>query len=589
MRYIIWLLVLIGSPILTSQSKPNQSFDNDGADKVSIYLAWTHQFQFAGYYAAVEKGFYKEQGIDVTLVPGTHSNNVEVILGGEFQYGVGTGGLLITNPRANEITVLAAIMQQSPVTLITLKSNNIQTLTDLEGKSITGGIEIKLMLASANVDLDQVTFAGLTTSFGNLTNGTFDAVSYYVTDYKNDLGSDTLKINSFRPIEYGVNFYGECLFTSREEILSNPERAGKIREATIKGWEYAISNPEEIIEIILEKYPSGLSRQDLQKEAQITIHSLMQPLYYDVGDMQFSKWNQMAESMKSFGIIEEKPDLAGFIYSPPSEIDSGSNQLLKLLLIVVGIGGGLLILLLLYNRQLKRAVAVRTRGLEKTNNELDRFVYSVSHDIKSPLSSIQGIINLMKLDPQGSEKYVQLIESSVHQLNNFTSEILDYSKNSRTEIKIEPVDVNGLIENCIEELKYLDENKKIEFIKEFGTLNIINTDGWRLKIIISNLVSNAIKYHDTRKESSFLKIRTRVGNKMMHIDFEDNGIGIESHHLDKIYDMFYRATSESKGSGLGLYIVNETVNMLNGKIEITSGYKTGTIIKVKIPVASKAK
>jgi len=565
-------------------SRPFQTPDPEDLEKVSIYLAWTHQFQFAGYYAAKEKGFYEDLGLDVTLVPGTHLNGADAILSGEHTYGVGTGGFLLSNPRANELTVLAAIMQRSPVTLITLKSNNINSLSDLEGKKITGGIEIKLMLASAKVDVTKVDFEGLTTKFENLQNGTFEAVSYYITDPTNVLAKDSLLIKKFRPIEYGVNFYGECLFTSKDEISGNPERAGKMREATIMGWEYVIANQEEIIDIILEKYSPNMTRQELVEEAEVTVNTLMQPLYHDVGDIQFSKWNQMAESMMSFGIIEEKPDLASFIYSPQPGMDPESKQLLKILLIVLGVGGGVVILLLLYNRQLKRAVSVRTTVLEKTNNELDRFVYSVSHDIKSPLSSIQGIINLMKVDPQGTEKYVQLIETSVHQLNNFTSEILDYSRNSRTEITIEPVDVNGLIENCIEELKYLDENNKVEFIKEFDALGSINTDGWRLRIIISNLVSNAIKYHDPGKEASFVKIRTHAGNKMTHIDFEDNGIGIESHHLDKIYDMFYRATSESKGSGLGLYIVNETVKMLNGKIGISSEYKGGTIIKLKIPV-----
>ena len=543
-----------------------------------------HQFQFAGYYAAKEMGFYEDFGLDVTLVPGTHLNGADAILSGEHIYGVGTGGFLLSNPRANELTVLAAIMQRSPVTLIALKSNNINALSDLEGKKITGGIEIKLMLASANVDIDKVNFEGLSTKFENLNNGSFDAVSYYITDPANVLAKDSLLVKKFRPIEYGVNFYGECLFTSKKEISNNPDRAEKIREATIKGWEYVMVNQDEVIEIILDKYSSNMTRQELQEEAEVTINTLMQPLYFDIGDMQVSKWNQMAESMKSFGIIEKMPELDGFVYYPQQAVDPGTKQLLKILLIVLGIGGGVVILLLLYNRQLKRAVAVRTTVLEKTNNELDRFVYSVSHDIKSPLSSIQGIINLMKVDPQGNEKYVQLIETSIHQLDNFTSEILDFSKNSRTEITIEPVDVNELIENCIEELKYLDENNKVEFIKEFDPLGEINTDGWRLRIIISNLVSNAIKYRDPGKESSFVKIRTRAGNKMTHIDFEDNGIGIESHHLDKIYDMFYRATSESKGSGLGLYIVSETVKMLNGKIGITSERKGGTIIKLKIPV-----
>ena len=376
LRYLFWILLILGSSFSSSISRPFQSPDSEDLEKVSIYLAWTHQFQFAGYYAAKEMGFYEDFGLDVTLVPGTHLNGADAILSGEHIYGVGTGGFLLSNPRANELTVLAAIMQRSPVTLIALKSNNINALSDLEGKKITGGIEIKLMLASANVDIDKVNFEGLSTKFENLNNGSFDAVSYYITDPANVLAKDSLLVKKFRPIEYGVNFYGECLFTSKKEISNNPDRAEKIREATIKGWEYVMVNQDEVIEIILDKYSSNMTRQELQEEAEVTINTLMQPLYFDIGDMQVSKWNQMAESMKSFGIIEKMPELDGFVYYPQQEVDPGTKQLLKILLIVLGIGGGVVILLLLYNRQLKRAVAVRTTVLEKTNNELDRFVYS---------------------------------------------------------------------------------------------------------------------------------------------------------------------------------------------------------------------
>ena len=151
----------------------------------------------------------------------------------------------------------------------------------------------------------------------------------------------------------------------------------------------------------------------------------------------------------------------------------------------------------------------------------------------------------------------------------------------------EPVDINSLIEKSIEDLKYLDSNQSIRFIKKFEHNGSISLDEWRLKIILSNLISNSIKYSDPEKESPFVKIKTEVVNNELKIEFSDNGIGIEPQHLDKIYDMFYRATEESKGSGLGLYIVNETIKVMKGKINIESVPKEGTHIKLGIPISSK--
>jgi len=564
----------------------SQDFGAGDLEKVSINLGWTHQFQFAGYYAAKEKGFYKDAGLNVSLISGTRPDNIGESLSGTHAFGVAPGALLLSDKRSSGLSILAAILQQSPVTLLGLKSNNIYTLQDLQGKDIVGGVEIKLMLASADVDLSTVTFHGLSTPHENLINGTFDAISYYITDHSSVLGIDSLLFTSFRPIEYGINFYGECLFTSKEEVTNFPELTQKMIDATIKGWEYAVANSEEIVDIILEKYPSELTRNELIEEAEVTIHSLMQTHFYDVGDMQLSKWNQMSELLLSQNIIDEIPDLASIIYVPAASRNEKLNQLLRILWMVLPIGGLVLLILLLYNWQLKKAVGVRTRSLEKSNLELDKFVYSVSHDIRSPLSSMQGAINLMRLDPASREKYLDLVESSIVQLNKFIGEILDYSKNSRTRLANAPVDVKALIENSIDELRYLNSEDKVDFIKKFNLSDKCNTDEWRLKIILSNLISNAIKYHDPGKESSFVKISASSQNKELNIQINDNGIGVEPQHLDNIYDMFYRATEESNGSGLGLYIVKEAVKIMKGRITINSEPMRGTQINLKIPLSS---
>ncbi len=574
---VLLLLVVVGHGRVVAQN------DEKASEQVSIYLNWTDQFQFAGYYAAVEKGYYQEAGFDVKLIKGWKEYFVDSVLSAPSSYGVGQGGMLITHARFDEITVLAAIFQQSPLALITLKSNGINILKDLEGKDIVGGTELKSMLLSAGVDISLVKIHGFTANFDELINGKYDAVSYYITDWYKMPGKDSLMFNTFRPIEYGINFYGECLFTSRVEVKNNPDRALKIREATIKGWEYAIENPDEVVDLILVKYNSGLTRQELQYESQSIIHSLILPPFYDVGDMQKSKWEQISKAMLSLGVINYKPDLNGFIYSTSKALEVQTKQLLRILAIVIISTVFIFILLIVYNRQLKNAVASRTRILEKTNSELDRFVYSVSHDIRSPLSSIQGIVNLMRVDPDGIKKYIDLVESSVKRLESFTGEILNYSRNSRTKVASKSIDFTSILDKTMASLEFSDKEASVKFNKEINCDESFHSDPWRLEVILNNVISNAIKYRNQKREDQFVSIKAKTENKTLNISIEDNGIGIDKHHLDNIFDMFYRATEDSQGSGLGLYIVYETVKLLKGQIEITSTLNMGTKVSISLP------
>lgn len=137
-------------------------------------MGWSDQFQFAGYYAAVEKGFYKDEGLNVNLISEANANGVDKVLRGEFDFGTAPGALLLTGKKFNQTSVLAAIFQQSPISLLTLRKKKINTLTDLEGKKISGGSELRAMLMSACVDLNKVTFDGISTNFNNLINESFD-------------------------------------------------------------------------------------------------------------------------------------------------------------------------------------------------------------------------------------------------------------------------------------------------------------------------------------------------------------------------------------------------------------------------------
>jgi signal transduction histidine kinase len=227
----------------------------------------------------------------------------------------------------------------------------------------------------------------------------------------------------------------------------------------------------------------------------------------------------------------------------------------------------------------------KNRELEKTNHELDKFVYSVSHDLRSPIASMLGLVHLSKLEKDLAmlQQYEELKEKSLLKLDNFIRDILDYSQNARTEIKHEIVNWQSLITQQIETQEHSQEAKNLTITFEVTQKQVFYTDLHRVDIILSNLLSNAIKYQDVYKEKQTLHIHILVENDLTKIEFIDNGIGIGREHLDKIFKIFYRASTDSKGSGLGLYIVSEAVHKLGGQILVDSKFAEGTTFTVVLP------
>jgi signal transduction histidine kinase len=221
--------------------------------------------------------------------------------------------------------------------------------------------------------------------------------------------------------------------------------------------------------------------------------------------------------------------------------------------------------------------------LQKVNEALDRFVYSVSHDLRSPLSSILGLINLANLtkDPNELVQIIKMIQGRVLAQDNFIREIIDYSRNARTETAIEPLNLKKQVEEVIDTLKFDGQADKIEFrIKIAGDFTIIS-DKIRLTVILSNLIGNAIKYHNLTKENPFIEIRFEEEVNSLHV--EDNGSGVMTQHQQKIFNMFYRGSDRVTGSGLGLFITKEAVAKLGGSISLKSVYGEGSTFTVTFP------
>lgn len=242
--------------------------------------------------------------------------------------------------------------------------------------------------------------------------------------------------------------------------------------------------------------------------------------------------------------------------------------------------------LLAVNHQREEEIIIANKELEGINTELDRFVYHASHDLKAPLQSIRGLIDIASRsqDPAEMKSLLYMMQGRVDRLSQFIADITSYSKNSRVALMLSKVDLKSSVAEVIDSLKFADEANdiRIEFdVSEKLTLII---DSARLSVVLSNLISNAIKYHDAAKADRYVKVTAALEGHACHLKVSDNGRGIATEHLPRIFDMFYRASEDARGSGLGLYIVKETVEKMNGKIECNSKLGEGTTFVVSFPV-----
>lgn len=233
-------------------------------------------------------------------------------------------------------------------------------------------------------------------------------------------------------------------------------------------------------------------------------------------------------------------------------------------------------------------IAQQNLELKKINAELDRFVYSASHDLRAPLVSIQGLskIAMQEAQHETDRKYFKLINDRVIRLDDFIRDIIEYSRNSRTERALELFSLEPMIYEIIENLKYLEGADRIKFDLLCDVAEVYS-DKSRLKVVLSNIIANAIKYHNLRREDPFIKISVKEENQKIHLSIADNGIGIPKEAEKKIFDMFYRASDRAGGSGLGLYIVKEMVEKLEGTILVESEVGEGTTFFVTIPHQQK--
>jgi PAS domain S-box-containing protein len=290
--------------------------------KVSLQLLWLDQFQFSGYYIAKEKGFYKEQGLDVEIKK--YKANLDTtldVLAGKTNFGIGRSSLIQLRTTGKKIVLISAIYQSSPLVLIALESSNINTLKDFENKTLMltqDGVEtasIHAMISSANIDENKLKYKNHNFQLSDLVDGKVDLYAGYISNEPFILKQLGVKYKLFYPLDHGFDFYEDILFTSEEEISEHPDRVKRFKEASLKGWEYAFSHIKETVDLVYEKYnPQHKTKEALLFEAQ-KLKKLAYQNTNKLGQIDKNKIQRIYDVYKIMGLVKGALDIDTFVYS----------------------------------------------------------------------------------------------------------------------------------------------------------------------------------------------------------------------------------------------------------------------------------
>lgn len=310
MRYLIVLAVLFNSLTLAEE-----------LDKVTLQLQWYHQFQFAGYYVAKERGFYKEAGLDVEIKEVDLGRNlVDDVIDERVEFGIGGSSLIADRANGKQIVALAAILQSSPIVLVTKESSGINTIEDLKGKRFgghgggtIGTASIHAMLQNKEIDINHVGCDHNKTDVENLLADNVDVISIYKTSDLYSLKQMGVAYRVFNPKDHGFSFYSDILFTNEEEVHYHKERTLRFKNASLKGWEYAFSHIDETVNLILDKYNTQHKTYDALTFEAIGLKELAYYRTNEIGTMDKKKIKRIYEIYKKIGLLENNNSLGRFI------------------------------------------------------------------------------------------------------------------------------------------------------------------------------------------------------------------------------------------------------------------------------------
>ncbi len=687
-------------------------------ERVTLQLKWRHQFQFAGYYAAIEKGYYREAGLDVHLVEAQPGHDpVETVLNGEAQFGVGTSEVVLLRAQGKPVLVLATIFQHSPLVLIARGSGAVTDLQGLHDRPLMiepQSAELFAYFRNEGIDTDRLQIVPHSFSVDDLLAGKVGAMSGYSTDEPYLLQKAGVEYTVLSPRAGGIDFYGDNLFTTEEVARMRPEMVKAFRAASLRGWEYALENPDEIIELAINRYQSVKSLSHLRFEAERTAQ-LMHPGLIEVGHMNPGRWRHIAQTYEEFGMVPKDFDPSPMLYDPDPQTDLRAwYWALGILAAVTVTALGWVTPLVRLNRRLRRGerqyrqlaenapfpvvisdaesgrlmfvnrlaaelmggkpeaffsrkavefyadakdreqlladlaqstvaapreIRLRTldgreiwtlfsathvefdgRGgivvafhditarhamqeelrqakeaAESANAARNRYLAVMSHEIRTPMSGIHGLTDLMLGDAPAltadQRENLVMMREAAESLMRLVNEMLDWSQLEAGAMKLESCHLMlpDFLRHLIGLFRPAAETRGVQMGLEIATdaPELVLTDPLRLRQILSNLISNAVKFTE-RGSVRVVVSAKQIDERHWRLSFEviDTGQGISPEAQTRLFAPYAQADASVArrfgGSGLGLSISRSLARLLGGDITLRSAPGAGSTFTLEI-------
>lgn len=410
MKFVFRLILFFGILLALQACQPKPDTDSIELETVTLQLKWKHQFQFAGYYAALEQGYYADAGLDVQLMeaPDGDIEPAQVVLNGEADFGIAASDLVLLRASGEPVIALAAIYQHSPLIFLSVAGRDIDNIHDLAGEKVmieAHAAELLAYLESEGISEEELTRVPHTFDPNALIENQVVAMSAYLTDEPFLLKDSGIDYQIFNPRSSGIDFYGDTLFTTEEQIREHPERVKAFLDASLRGWAYALDHPEEMVDLIYTEYSQRHSRAHLLFEAEQT-QRLILPEVVEIGYMNPGRWHRINEIYAEMNMTPADVLLEDFIYNRNPRPDLTWVYLTILsIVIVLGISAFITARFYRLNTALQKEISEREQTEQNLRALETRYRLLVENAPFPIVISRLEDGEILYLNPQAAKKY----------------------------------------------------------------------------------------------------------------------------------------------------------------------------------------